>query len=521
MALHELSASEVAGLLARREVSSVEVVRALCARATVVEPRVHAWVHRFDEVALAEAEKVDRARAAGEKLGPLAGLPISVKENVATAGVAATLGLKSRLGELSARDAVTVALAKRAGAIVLGKTNVPQTLLAMETTNFIWGTTNNPWAAGRVPGGSSGGEAAAIASGSSLCGIGTDIGGSIRIPAAFCGIAGIKPSEHRWSNLGSETAIAGQETIRAQIGPLGRTVDDLVLLMRALPSPLHAELDPFVPPVPFGDPSAVDPSRLRIGFYDDDGFFTPAASVRRAVRQTVDALRAAGAHVEPYVPPDVEEAVYLYFSVLSADGAVTLERKLAGERVIAPLATLRRLARMPDLARRAAARAMAALGESRVSKLLDAIGRKRVDELWALTARRTRLRLGEMEAWRRAELDAVICPITTTPALRHGDSHDFALGAVHAMRYNLLNLPAGVVPVTRVRRDETARPTRRDRLDKKAAAIEAESAGLPIAVQVVARPYREDVALAVMKVIESAARSDPSHPALPVDPAGG
>src|SRR5690606_4026152 len=143
--------------------------------------------------------------------------------------------------------ALSVALARRAGAIVLGKTNVPQLLwVPMESSNVLYGTTHNPFRRGHGPGGSSGGEAAAIASGSSVLGFGTDIGGSIRVPAAFCGIAGLKPTVHRWSNLRSHTAVKGQELIRGQIGPMARTVADLDLFMRAL-SPLEmSAVDPYV-----------------------------------------------------------------------------------------------------------------------------------------------------------------------------------------------------------------------------------------------------------------------------------
>ena len=138
-----------------------------------------------------------------------------------TEGVPSSLGMKSRLGHAAREDAVTVRLARDAGAIVIGKTNIPQTLLSpMETTNFIWGTTNNPWKLSHGPGGSSGGEGAVIASGQSALGIGTDIGGSVRFPAGFCGVVGMKPTLHRWSNIGSRTAIVGQEVIRSQIGPL-------------------------------------------------------------------------------------------------------------------------------------------------------------------------------------------------------------------------------------------------------------------------------------------------------------
>ena len=321
MNIHELSALELKASLESGELSSTEVVQALMQRSDAIDARVCGFVQRFFERALKEAALSDEARARGESLGPLHGIPITLKENLDTEGVPSTLGFQSRLGQPAREDAAVVRLARARGAIVLGKTNVPQTLLSpMETTNHIWGTTRNPWSAGHAPGGSSGGEAVAIATGQSVLGIGTDVGGSIRIPAHFCGIAGLKPTWGRWSNRGSRSVIAGQETIRAQTGPLARTVADLAFMLQALPTPAHSTMDPNVPPVPLSSPDEVDVSRLRIGYYDDDGILTPARSVRRAVARAVKALESANATVEPYLPRRAMETVLLMFSVLSSDG---------------------------------------------------------------------------------------------------------------------------------------------------------------------------------------------------------
>jgi fatty acid amide hydrolase len=519
MDLHTLTARELASSLSRGDLSSEEIVTALFERSDAVDPKLNAFVHRFKERALEEARTKDAERARGEAEGPLHGLPVSVKENVDTKGVPSTLGLKARLGRAATSDAVTVRVAREAGAIVIGKTNVPQTLLSpFETTNHIWGPTNNPWSLEHGSGGSSGGEGVAIASGQSALGIGTDIGGSIRFPAGFCGIAGLKPTAHRWSNVGSRTAIAGQEIIRSQIGPMARTAADVAFLLRALDSPKHAEHDPAVAPLSVGDPAEVDLDKLRIGYYDDDRFFYPAASVRRAVREAVEHLRDAGAEVVPFEPPSTAENVYIFFAALSSDGGATLDEALDGEPIIEPLTLVRRVGTMPANLRRVAARAAHVLGEERVARLLDVIGKKGVDDLWKITAQRTELQLGEQRAWNEARIDALVCPLHPTPPVPQGMSKDFTLAFCYAARYNVLNLPAGVVPVTRVRADETERALLRDRLDKRAAAVEAKSAGLPVPVQVVARPYREDVALAVMQAIEDAARKADGFPWTPVDP---
>lgn len=498
----------------------MEIVRALHRRADEVEPRVGAFAHQFRQQAIREAEEADAKRSAGERLGPLHGLPITVKENIDVAGVPSTLGLRARKDHPAEADAVTVRLLREAGAIVLGKTNVPQTLLSpMETVNALFGTTHNPWRHGYGPGGSSGGEGAAIAAGMSVAGVGTDIGGSIRIPAAFCGVCGLKPTGHRWSNRGSQTLLSGQRFVRAQIGPMARRADDLALLLRSVDTPLHTPHDPRCPPAGVADPKAVEASSLTVGFYEDDGFFTPAASVRRAVREAAELLEAAGCRVVRFTPPNVEELLYLYFRGITSDGTATLFEALQGEPLAAPLKTLGRLAKMPTRARQGLAKALGLMGESRIEKMLESLGERRVKDLWALTARRDELVFEEQRAWDLAAVDVVLAPTFVTPAAPIGMAHDFTLGFLNCARYSLLDLPAGVVPVTRVRADEVQRTALRDRLDKRAAQIESASAGLPVGVQLVGRPWREDQLLAAMCLLESQARARGDFPTTPVDPA--
>jgi fatty acid amide hydrolase len=382
----------------------------------------------------------------------------------------------------------------------------------METTNPIFGTTNNPWNAKRVPGGSSGGEAAAIACGSSVLGVGTDIGGSIRIPAAWCGIVGLKPTLHRWSNRGSNGALPGQEIVRSQMGPIARTVRDLEALFFAVDPVRAARLDPEVPPLPHDEPASV--RGLRVGFYDDDQFFTPARSVQRAVHEARAILEKQGAVVVPFDPPRANEHYRTMVAAVTADGLETLRALVGDDPVIEPLVLNWRLSRIPKNARKALARMMRAMGEVRPSEGLAAMGPRTVREYFQLAAHRMMMQRHELDAWNARELDAVICPATATPPALHGMSGDFTPAACYTTRYNVLNLPAGVVPVTVVRKDETERTHLFDRVDKKAALFEKDSEGLPVAVQIVGRPWREDVVLGVMRAIEEGA----SAPKTPIDP---
>jgi len=517
-ALYELSWTELLAELNAGHVSSKEIVQSLLTRADEVDGAVNALVHRFEDTALAAAESADDARVKGIDYGPLHGLPVTIKESLSTRGTPVTLGVRARQTEVAEDDAVVVKVLRRNGAIVLGKTNVSQTLLFNESDNPIWGPTRNPWNAARVPGGSSGGEAAAVAAGISPMGIGTDIGGSIRVPAAYCGVAGLKPTTGRWSMVGAVGSVAGQESIRSQCGPIARTVRDLCLVVRSADGPEHHALDPYVPPVPTQNPEHVDVSRLRIGFFDTDGFLTPSAPVQRAVKEAVAAVRAAGATVLAFEPPRSVELTFAYFATLSADGGRTLEAFLRGDEVVPQLGLLRMVARLPKPVREIAAAFETSRGELRIGRLLEAVNKKTVQQFWALAAERARYQQEVLQAWDRMQLDAVICPPHATVALRHGQSRDFSLGGCYAMRYNTLGFPAGVVPVTRVRREETTRPPAADRLDETAAEVEADSEGLPVAVQVAARPFREDLCLATMLAIEDGVCTAPEFPSTPVDP---
>ena len=519
MLIYQLSANQLLAALAAGELSSVEIVTALIARADAVDGAVNCFTQRRQEASLIAAAVADQARSAGEDLGPLHGLPLTIKENLDLRGTDATLGIPARTGQPADTDAAIVSAIQSAGAIILGKTNVPQLLLAQETENEVFGLTRNPWHGGRSAGGSSGGEAAAIAAGASPCGLGTDIGGSIRIPAHFCGIAGLKPTVDRLSVRGSHGAAPGQEIVRAQVGPMARTVADLVLLMRAIDPVAQSKLDPAVPPLPLGDPDAISLKGLRIGWFDDDGYLTPAAPLRRAVDVARLALMDAGATVVDYRPPAAEQMIYLWLSVISADGARTMQDKLAGAAISRQLKPSLRLLRLPRRLRQGLGHLLKARGEHRLSRLTQVLGEKSVQDFWKLAEARTAMRRQEFDLWGRAGLDAVICPAHSVPAMAHGSSGDFTLSNAIPFRYTYLNFPAGIVPVTRVSEPEAAAATSDgDRIERKVASVTAAGAGLPVGVQVVARPYREDMALAVMAAIEAAVRANADFPTTPIDP---
>ncbi len=517
-----LSAGEMARKVAAGTVSSRELVEAHIRRIEEVNPRLNAVVVERFAQARAEADAADEARRRGAAALPLGGVPITIKECFHVAGTAATEGVGRFANEIMAGDGPLVRRLRRAGAVVLGKTNVPQLMLMHETDNPVFGRTNNPWNLERSPGGSSGGEAAIIAAGGSPLGLANDLGGSIRVPAHFCGICGIKPTTLRITNAGVRDNLHGLEAIRPQPGPLARRVADLELALRVLTTLEPNEIDPQIAPVPLGDPAQVRVDTLRVGMWTDDGFFGVAPAVARAVSEAADALRRMGACVEAFQPPEIPHAVDLYFGILSADGAADAARILGNSRRDWRMNRLIKLAASPAWARSALRASLSAFGQRRTARLLRSLGRRSADGYWQLSAARAAYAERFFEAWSAARLDVLLCPPHALPALMHGGSEHLATAASYCYWVNVLGVPAGVVPITRVRADEESRrESSRDVVERAAAKTEAHSAGLPVGVQVAGRPWREDVVLAVMSALETHFQFQPDFPRTPIEQVAG
>ncbi|MBV9769537.1 MAG: hypothetical protein JOZ32_08205 [Bryobacterales bacterium] len=450
-----LSGTRQASLIRTRKLSSRELIEAHLQQIARVNPRINAVVELLSETALTEAQKADDAMARGESGGAFHGVPFSIKDSLELRGTVCTAGTLGRRGAtVSAEDAAVVARLRCAGAIPIAKTNLPDLLFAFESDNLLFGATNNPYDLSRTSGGSSGGEAALIAACGSPFGLGSDAAGSVRLPAAFCGIAGIKPSAGRLPRTGHFPPAGGWIETLWQIGPMARRVEDLCAVMRLLVS--GDQYDPSVIDMPFHDPAAVKLEDLRVAFYTDNGIAAASDEVAAVVPKAALALADDGAAVEENRPAGLAQAYDLEMKLLGPDGGDSLREYLRG------------------------------LGSERLHPLL-------AGWLDKLEHYRTGLRgfasyWGELDAYREEmfaflrEYDVILCPVYTQPALRHGASildENFRAFS-HTMAYNLTGWPAAVV-----RCGESAD-------------------GLPIAVQVVARPFREDVALTVAARLEEA-----------------
>ncbi|GAB76637.1 aspartyl/glutamyl-tRNA(Asn/Gln) amidotransferase subunit A [Austwickia chelonae] len=322
--LTRLSAEALADLLTRREVSSVEVTQAYLDRIDAVESRVNAYLHRNDAEALAVAAQVDRERAAGEGLGPLAGVPVAVKDVACTVGQPTTAGSRILQGWMPPYDATVVARLRSARMPILGKTNMDEFAMGSSTEHSAYGPTANPWDLRRVPGGSGGGSAAVLAAFMAPLAVGSDTGGSIRQPAAFTGTVGAKPTYGGVSRYG----VIAMASSLDQIGPCARTVPDTALLHEVLAGHDPRDSTSIDAPVPAVVDAArrADVSGMRIGVVRQLGGEGYQAGVRARFDEAVALLTAAGADVVEVDCPHLDYALGAYYLIMPSEASSNLAR---------------------------------------------------------------------------------------------------------------------------------------------------------------------------------------------------
>ncbi|MGD9906319.1 MAG: amidase [Vicinamibacterales bacterium] len=448
-------ARRLAAAVAAGELSAAEVVGTHLERIAAVDPLLKAFVDVDADRALAAARAQDDAAARGVARGPLGGVPVTIKSAIEVAGLRCETGSVSRAGQRAAGDAVVVARLRAAGAIVLGTTNVAEMLMGYETVNPLHGRTVNPWEPGRTPGGSSGGESAAIAAGCSAAGIGSDGGGSIRVPAHFTGICGLKPTPGRIPGTGHQPACLGPFSLIGVVGPMARTVDDVALIYEITAG--WEGGDPLA--TPLAATAALDAAPTSVGWFASHRDAPVTADTADAVRQAAAALAAQGVSAEPWDPAPLDPAGALWRVFFCQVGGELLTELLG-----APARAL------PILAAHAEA-----------PGLQPPLTSSRLTAAWI---ERDLLRAAVLAAMQPHAV--LVCPVTSTPAFRHDerewpiDGH--RVGYLDVMLYthwaNILGLPAAVVPVGR------------------------SADGLPIGVQVIGRPYEEARVLEVAAAIE-------------------
>jgi len=453
-----LPAAAMAAKIRKTQISAVDLAEAHLAKIERLNPKLNAFVHIDPERVRRAARDAESAVARGEALGPLHGVPISVKSSVNVAGMKCESGTRLRAGTVAGEDAPLVARLRKAGAIILGVTNTPELLMAWETDNLLYGRTNSPWDLERTPGGSSGGEAAAIAAGMSAGGVGSDGGGSIRVPAHFSGICGLKPTPGRVPSTGHFPPSGGPFSLLGVVGPMARTVEDLQILFEVMQG--LDDGDACAAPVPMRWPSDEQVRLLRVGYFADDGRTPVTPEIRDAVQTAANALSGAGFQVEPFRPTGLEESRLLWKKLFVKVGGMLID----------PMFYRRQEDKSPMMRQ--------FLEWSAAETDLDG------DSLLQAWIRRDTLRAEFLEQMR--EYPILLCPPAAIPAFHHRErTWSIAGKAVHYLDawsytewFNLLGNPAAVVPVNH------------------------SPEGLPIGVQIVGRPWEEEQVLAVAAVVE-------------------
>src|ERR1700687_1219862 len=336
-----LSAREIAAQIRRKDVSPVEVARAHLNRIECLNPKLNAFVDYNPEAVWAQARDCEQSVLRGDELGPLHGVPVSIKSSIDVARHRCEAGTRLRAGYIAAEDAPLVARLRTAGAVILGVTNTPELLMAWETDNLLYGRTNNPWDLTRTAGGSSGGEAAAIAAGLSVGGVGSDGGGSIREPAHFCGICGLKPTPGRIPSTGHFPKSGGPFALLGVVGPMARTVADLRILFEVMAGWDDGDVrdgDPCSAPVEVREIHDTAVRAVNVGVFEDDGRTPVTKETRSAVGRAGALLSTCGFRVDSFRPEGLDEARQLWWEFFGTAGGMILEPMLRGrESELSPI----------------------------------------------------------------------------------------------------------------------------------------------------------------------------------------
>jgi Asp-tRNA(Asn)/Glu-tRNA(Gln) amidotransferase A subunit family amidase len=443
------SATSLADLIRNRKVSPVEVLQACLDRIEEINPKLNAIVTLAPD-AMEKARQAEAVVMRGDVLGPHHGVPVTIKDTIETAGLRTTSGSTVRADFIPKQDASAVARLKAAGAIILGKTNPAEMAMDYTGDNPVFGRTNNPYNPLLTPGGSSAGEAVAIATCMSPAGLGSDLAGSIRIPSHLCGITGLKPTVGRVAGDGQFPPSTGPYSLGSVIGPMARSVSDLQLLLKALkgnedPAPPHNQLKGY-----------------RVAWYTDDGISPVTEETRVAVENAARALADAGLIAAEMRPPGIERGHDLWLKLFSRASVVLLRNVYAGHEEEAGDFVRWRLA------------------------IADDKPPPTLDDYISSWLERDRLR-ATLLSWME-DTPLIIAPVGATPAYPHetlkltvgGQTVSTFRAFSYSQAFNVFDLPAVVVPAGR------------------------SAEGLPIGVQIIGRPFAEETVLAAAAIVEAA-----------------
>ncbi|EEH22153.1 hypothetical protein PABG_04364 [Paracoccidioides brasiliensis Pb03] len=475
-------ASTLLSKISTRELSSLEVTTAFCKRAAVAHQLINCCTEMFFERALEQAKQLDEHLArTGSLIGPLHGLPISIKDGFDIEGVDTTVGWSGLIGKPAKKSGTVVKLLLSLGAVLYVKTNIPQSLMMSDSYNHVFGQSVNALNKHLISGGSSGGEGAIVRARGSIIGIGTDIGGSIRIPAALQGLYGLLPSAGRipWE----KSSMTQVYNVVPVAGPITSTVDNIEIFMKAIISSRPWETDPKALPVPWREDLANPPNRpLKIAFIFDDGFVRPQPPISRALRETADKFRAAGHEVIEWNSSSHDEGINIWLKAVKADGGEHCRKmcKLADEPLIQGML----------------------VGEE-ADKL--SISQRQKLEIQKLAYRESYL-----AHWNKVGIDALIMPVMAWVNFKPRTWVESKQLLGYSALWNLLDYTALVVPVTKV---DPAVDTPDNEWISYKARNESDAfnhqqyninlvQGMPVSLQVVTGRFGEEKAISIARIME-------------------
>ena len=447
--LQRLSVRDLAKAIRSKQTTSKHLTALFLDRIEAVNPALNAVIRLEPEIAMKYAERADIALEAGETPGKLFGVPMTIKDSLDTFDMITTWGTEGRQKFRPGKDASCVERLRNEGAILMGKTNTPEFTLSFKTDNLIFGQTNNPFDTTRTPGGSSGGAAAIISAGGSPFDVGTDTGGSIRLPSHFCGISGIKPTTGRVPCTGNALPSSGAIAALTQPGPMAKSVDDLIYLLEIMAGPDN--IDPHAIPCQLLDPYAVNVAELKIGYHTDNGIKTPDGPIVSTIRSVVDLLSAHKMMASEVRPSGIEMAGLIFSHLLGADSGDMIDMLLEDSQTITPSPVI------------------AGLLESAG----DPISGPEYSQAINLWHNFQSAMLSYFD-----DFDILISPVNAHTAIAHDEPEDFSAYS-YTTAYNLTGWPSVVIRAG------------------------TDSNGLPIGVQILASPFREDQCLAVASWLEA------------------
>ncbi len=462
------SIQQMAEAIRSKRISPVELIEAHLQRIETWQPKLNAFVHLDSQAALQQARAAEDSLSRGQPLGPLHGVPLTIKSCIDVAGWPCPAGSLLRKEYVPKQDAPLVARLKTAGAILLGNTNTPEFLMAYESDNLLSGRTSNPWDLTRTAGGSSGGEAAAIAAGCSAGGVGSDGGGSIRVPAHFCGMCGLKPTPGRVPATGHFPPGAGPFSWIGVVGPMARAIADVRSLFEVMAGPDPG--DALSAPVSTRVYQEGELPSTRIGILESSALGRAAPEILAAVQHAAKLLASRGFVLEPFRLEGLDRALELWWLFFGPVIAHLFQQTVAGhENKLSPS--------FRDY-----------LGHATSPNPVT------LDPFIKACAERDLLRAKILRQMREAPI--LLSPVSSIPAFRHGEgNYRLGTGYRDTMRFsqwlNLVGFPGASVPLT---------------LSKE---------GLPLGVQVIGRPFEEELVLAVAEALEEA-RGPWQPPPLPV-----